>query len=647
MVRTKRSSQFEKQVKFVVSNPKRFVKWLITTKSHAIAHLPDKENLIWLVWKRCFHLLILLLKSKNLQNKIISIPEFRQENKWMTLLDKLSISSLSQLSMTHISLFQMLAQELILRDKVYQPYWTPVYKDLSEKLLSHIEIDSHDLDLSLSNSSLRNAEEKSLSLMTKKTKVVNKNLQRTYYQLSTSTVVNKWVNEATSQEKIVKSVKIPLQKNLKAQMIINEWINTSNYVYNKTVEAVYNGEKRHFETLRNKLVTFNTKKNNIEYLKHTEQISTLSKQKSDILKEYVKEAKLNIDKDVLKNKYEKELNQSIEIDNEIAKLKQEFSIVKKTLTAEQNTQIHDWELNTPKEIRAGAVNDVCKAYKTGFENLKQGNIRHFRLGFRKKRNPKKTILIQKNLISVKNGEISIAPKFTNGQCIFQMGKKTFKKHRNIEVNHDVRLVKEHNKYWLHIPVKVDVKPKQVPESYCGIDPGVKTFMTLFTDSGLIEYKQDHSILDKLNNKIDKLKSLRRHGIKKKIVKLEQTKTNVVDEIHWKTINDILQTNDVIFYGDIKSHSIVKDNQNHVLNRNMNDLKFYKFKKKLEYKCSVENKLLYIVPENHTTKCCSSCGNIYEIGLSRVYNCSKCGLVMGRDINSGKNILMKGIVLNNL
>ena len=30
-----------------------------------------------------------------------------------------------------------------------------------------------------------------------------------------------------------------------------------------------------------------------------------------------------------------------------------------------------------KHVRAGSVNDVCKAYKTGFTNLKLGNIKGF------------------------------------------------------------------------------------------------------------------------------------------------------------------------------------------------------------------------------------------------------------------------------
>jgi putative transposase len=47
---------------------------------------------------------------------------------------------------------------------------------------------------------------------------------------------------------------------------------------------------------------------------------------------------------------------------------------------------------------------------------------------------------------------------------------------------------------------------------------------------------------------------------------------------------------------------------------------------------------YVNPRN-TTKTCSNCGNIREIGLGiRTYECGQCGLVMDRDLNASINIL---------
>jgi hypothetical protein len=40
----------------------------------------------------------------------------------------------------------------------------------------------------------------------------------------------------------------------------------------------------------------------------------------------------------------------------------------------------------------------------------------------------------------------------------------------------------------------------------------------------------------------------------------------------KTIHDLIKKNDSIYYGDIKSHGIVKDGENRTLNRNFKNLR---------------------------------------------------------------------------
>jgi putative transposase len=105
----------------------------------------------------------------------------------------------------------------------------------------------------------------------------------------------------------------------------------------------------------------------------------------------------------------------------------------------------------------------------------------------------------------------------------------------------------------------------------------------------------------------------------------------------------LKTNDFLFYGDIKSHDIVKEGKNRTLNTNMNDLKFYKFKQRLIFKSIERGKQIFETKEHFTSQSCSCCGSINKPGLSRVYNCIQCKKKSGRDVNAAKNILMKGIL----
>ena len=66
---------------------------------------------------------------------------------------------------------------------------------------------------------------------------------------------------------------------------------------------------------------------------------------------------------------------------------------------------------------------------------------------------------------------------------------------------------------------------------------------------------------------------------------------------------------------------------------------------LSYKAeSAGMKVIKVDPRN-TSKECSNCGNIREIPLSiREYNCSICGMWLGRDINASINILHKATTL---
>ena len=126
------------------------------------------------------------------------------------------------------------------------------------------------------------------------------------------------------------------------------------------------------------------------------------------------------------------------------------------------------------------------------------------------------------------------------------------------------------------------------------------------------------------------------------------KLNIIINESVSSLNKLLNTNDIIFMGDIKSHNIVKNHKNKKLNQNFNDMKFNVFKKRLLYKANVKMKRVFLINESYTTQVCSSCGNLWKgIGSSKEYECQRCDLYCDRDINSAKNICMKGIITMNM
>ena len=73
------------------------------------------------------------------------------------------------------------------------------------------------------------------------------------------------------------------------------------------------------------------------------------------------------------------------------------------------------------------------------------------------------------------------------------------------------------------------------------------------------------------------------------------------------------------------------------------LKFYKFKQRLEYKCESTKTEYKEIDESYTSKMCSKCGYLKEdLGSSKIYNCDNCKIIIDRDINGARGILIKSL-----
>lgn len=71
----------------------------------------------------------------------------------------------------------------------------------------------------------------------------------------------------------------------------------------------------------------------------------------------------------------------LEIKAKYKKLRQDMKLFKPV----KNNEIKDFELSTPKDIKACAVKRCCDAYTSGFSNLRNGNIKFFNLKYKKKK----------------------------------------------------------------------------------------------------------------------------------------------------------------------------------------------------------------------------------------------------------------------
>lgn len=385
------------------------------------------------------------------------------------------------------------------------------------------------------------------------------------------------------------------------------------------------GHPINWKSLRNLLVTKETKMHHEEYKERSKSIKLLQQMLREANDEHIKES----------------------LKAEIKQNKSELKEAMHTMKYKINTEIQEWELNTPKDIRSCAIEELCSAYKSAFTNLKRGNIKFFNMDYRKKNNPKQHLTMTPKNIKIINGKIQILPTLFKEEKYFKTCQKIKEQLRDVSIHHNVILTREHGNYDILIPIDLPtMELNKSIEVVGGCDLGLRVTGTVYSNSKeeniVTEYTCPIEKINKLNKEITILKRLKKR--KKALRKREQKKLNLINDFHWRFINDVLKRHDMLFIGDIKSHDIVKEGKNKSINRLFNDMRFHVLKKRFLYKATLLGKIVDFVNEAYTSKTCSSCGQINEsLGSSKTFNCHRCGCSIDRDVNASKNILMKGLM----
>jgi transposase len=200
------------------------------------------------------------------------------------------------------------------------------------------------------------------------------------------------------------------------------------------------------------------------------------------------------------------------------------------------------------------------------------------------KDPRKCMELASAQLSIKNKNIHL-PSF-KGHPTLKVSKNMSKKLNGIRISKNCDFVCQKNSYWILIPVaiklpKLDVKKPR----YCGVDPGIVKIATTFGNSGITEYTHNRELLRRYNLRLNLLKAKRTSGRvrKKQLNKVEKKKIDYTNQLHWELIKSLLDENDIVFFGDIKSHDIVANPNVHDRNQEFNDLKFYTLKQRLIYK----------------------------------------------------------------
>jgi len=309
---------------------------------------------------------------------------------------------------------------------------------------------------------------------------------------------------------------------------------------------------------------------------------------------------------------------------------------------------HDTTVKT--HILDGAIKLAVGNYKSALTNYKRGNIKHFKIKLWKFNKIIKILDIEKTYFS---NETMCKSVFGNKiECFlddkeFNLNdiKQIYKCDCKIQYN------KLTDKFILLVPEMIDTKQNKNKINLISLDPGIRTFMTGLSDSEVI--KIGSNISKKIGNKVEKIEKINKQehikkSIKKKIEKRENIKiTNLVDELHWKSINYLITNYKSILIGDMSVKGIVskKTSKLHsIIKQIAIRLKFFQYRKRLEYKCIINRIPFRVINESYTSKICSNCGSIKDdLGANKKYKCNECKIKLDRDINGCRGIIIKSML----
>lgn len=298
-------------------------------------------------------------------------------------------------------------------------------------------------------------------------------------------------------------------------------------------------------------------------------------------------------------------------------------------------------MSIPSHTLDYAIKDVCTSYKAAIKNLMRGHIDHFRIRYWGKTKQQKILKLEQSSFG------------RNTFCKTILG-DTVKTHNGSNFN-DVKCGgtiiynEKINRFTLMYPIKA--KQEKINKNKIkniALDSGVRVFQTGYTNGRILEIEPQlrNKMKEKLEG-IDKITNSylcnykKKRAIRKRNIKI----SNMVDDLHWKSIKYLTDKFENIQIGNLSTKSILsrKNNLDKMTKRVASLMRLFVFKSRLKYKCSLRHCGYKEIRENHTSKTCCNCGN-YKKNLGRAieYDCTNCKCKNGRDVNGAKNIYILGI-----
>ena len=295
----------------------------------------------------------------------------------------------------------------------------------------------------------------------------------------------------------------------------------------------------------------------------------------------------------------------------------------------------EWAKPVPFQIKSIAIKDACSAVKAAKQAFKKdGQIRKCK--FRSRKDTKQSIYVPKSAIKDCGVYHSIL-----GKCYLT---------EPLPVNFsDGRLILAYGEYCLIVSEEVQQAKTDKQGRLVALDPGVRTFMTFFSENSYGWLGKDSNLhiqklcfrLDRLVSKISQAPSRQKRRFKKAASRLRCKIKNLVKELHHKVAKFLVDNFDVILLPTFESSQMVSKSRRKLRNktvRQMLTLSHYEFKTFLKWKAWENSKLVIDCNEAYTSKTVSWTGEIIKnLGGARLIKSAATGLKMDRDLNGARGI----------
>jgi putative transposase len=350
--------------------------------------------------------------------------------------------------------------------------------------------------------------------------------------------------------------------------------------------------------------------------------------------------------------------------------------VRSAVTREDNLPADKpWLRAMPSEMRKQACKEACDAYASNFAKRAKNPGHRFQMRYRSKKDGMDHVTFEPRAMSVRDERLHL---FTRLKIFDAVGMAfdsasaaaVAAADRNVTIKLDAL-----GRYWLLLPYRratVENQDRCSDDRHraCAVDPGVRTFLTVYSPDC-----QAYKLGDGAANRIyrlmlhaDKVAGLAARGrmddgsrmsyrhkrrLREKRLRLEERIRGLVDELHWKCANFLVQRFDLIVIPPFetaamsKRYEAARDRRRRIgrrTTRQMLRLRHFAFRQRLLYLASVHGKEVAVRGEEYTSKTCGHCGHIHAtLGGAKVFRCPSCTVRYDRDAGGGaRNIFIKNV-----